>query len=545
MGACTKDSDCLQGLTCFLHSCKADNNDDKKPVSLQLIPPSSYTFKDRKASISKQQFVGIIPAKIHQKTIQARVAFNIQGEIYSRDKEGKSTPVPAKIRFIDQESIPGHPLSWEITTDPRQTSTGRYQHRLSYGTYQVEVWPRNNNRPPHRVQFIVQGHQQIVVAGKKTQDIELPAEKDYLHVTGRLLSSSSPGAVMGGLKVQLISGEGLPISRVFTTSNKQGTFDIWLAKDTKPDFLRIQQKNTLPFHPQLDIPYRPPPVTKDKDGRKIIDLGDMAVGLTSKNIRVYGKVRARLQDGGYPSPNTQIRIIGEIDTGTYKEKILKGSYIVNVRSDSSGYYNAEFPPGKYHFEVIPPADSDRSRAYIVPSQSYFHANREIDLELSPKRRIVGKVCQESKDGNCLKKLPHAQIQALWRRPLPQAQKRLSIAQTPSFRTEISQNDGSYELTLDPGFYDFIYVPTNESGLARLIRTNVEINNSDAKPYVQLDGLLPKAKHLVGQILDNSRFPIANTTIEMYSYSNTKQTARLLGRAVTNSQGFFSIPYHAQ
>lgn len=247
-------------------------------------------------------------------------------------------------------------------------------------------------------------------------------------------------------------------------------------------------------------------------------------------------------------PDTHIRIIGEIDTGTYQNKNLRGSFVANVRSDNSGNYKAILPPGKYHFEVIPPANSDRSRAYVVPTQSYFHSNRTIDLELSPKRRIVGKVCEKAEDGTCKKKLPHAQIQALWRSPLPQSQQRLTVPQitsqpTTPFSTEISKSDGSYELNLDPGYYDFVYVPPNASGLARFIRTNVKINNNEMEPYVKLDGFLPKANHLVGQILDTSRFPIANLTVEMYSHSRTGETARLLGRAVTNSQGFFSIPYH--
>lgn len=532
--SCQSQLQCLAGQTCENGKCQAIRNDDTHLISLQIIPPHNHTFTDPELAITKQHIVGITPAVFNGQGIQTRVAYNVSGKIYARDGQNKEIPVPAKIRFLDLNSIPGNQLTWEITTDPRQTVTAAYRHSLTQGTYLMEIWPQDSNWPPHRLEFLVRS--------SLTQSIQLPGEQDYVRLKGRVLSADSRSAPMSGLKLQVMSQDDRPLSKTFTT-DEHGQFSIWLRSDSLPHHIRILQRDLNMIHPQVDIPYQPASLQAGE-----VAVGDLNVGLGKTTIRVSGHVVARQQDGGYTIANANIRIIGEIDAGTYQGKVLKGQYILNVRSDSNGRYEAELLPGQYHFEVIPPADSDRSRAYIVPTKTYFHENREVDLELSPKRRILGKICQKGNNGNCENILAHAQIQALWRNPLPQTQTQLThptpaIPTTP-FLTELSRSDGTYELSLDPGYYDFIYVPPADSGLARLIRTSIEVNNDTAQPYIQFDALLSKARYFVGQLIGPDKNPMPNATVEMYSHTQkTEQTSRLLGRAVTNSQGFFSIPYH--
>ena len=525
--------------------CTAEVNKDTNTVSLQLIPPNNHTFKGEKnLTISKQQWVGVTPAKINGKVMNAWTAQAITGKIFALERSEATqkmveTKVPARIRFISLNTIPGHQLIWEVSTDPRPGSTAPYQHNLSPGDYIMEVWPQNNSRPPHRVNISIKDN-------FLKMDLELPSisNSEYPRVTGRIVPSNSQGTALPSLRLQVMSADERPLSKVFET-DKEGNFSILMAVGEKPHHIRILQRDTTPIHPQVDIPF----VHESLKKEELIELGTLTLGVNTPSIRVTGTAQARQQDGGYPIPNTSIRILGELDVGQFKGKPLKGTYSYIVRTDSNGRYSADLPQGTYNFEAIPPGNSDRSRAYIVPTQSFFHEDRKVDLELSPKRRIVGKICEKGKEGSCSTTLPNAQIQALWRSPLPQSQTTLTTAQatatpTTPFRTKLSRTDGTYEIALDPGFYDFVYVPPTDSGLARLIRSKVEVNNDSSQPYIQFDAFLPQAKFLVGQVLGPDGLPLPNATIEMYSHSKqTGQTSRLLGRAITNSQGFYSISYH--
>ncbi|TNE47048.1 MAG: carboxypeptidase regulatory-like domain-containing protein [Deltaproteobacteria bacterium] len=544
---CSSQRDCLPGQNCIAELCTAEANNDTQAVSVQLIPPNNHNFKsEEKLSINKQQWVGVTPKQLNGKVLRAWTAYTISGKIYAMEpvvnkpNETEESKVPARIRFIGINAIPGLQLTWEVSTDPRPSLTAPYQHNLSPGEYIMEVWPQDASRPPHRSK-VVMDNETLSKTPFMKLDLELPAKRDYPKVTGQLLPPDYKGEDLPSLRLQVMNANDEPLSKIVETNSK-GEFSILMTVGGVPHHLRIYQRDTNGTHPQVDIPFEHEALKKEET----IELGKLTIGISAANVRIEGTVQARQQDGGYPIPDTSVRILGELDVGQYKSKPLKGSYLRILRTDSNGRYSISLPQGKYNFEAIPPGTSDRSRAYIVPTQSYFHADRKVDLELSPKRRIVGKICEKGQEGSCSATLSNAQIQALWRSPLPQTQSQFKTVQATAipvtpFRTQLSRTDGTYEIALDPGYYDFVYVPPTDSGLARLIRSQVKVDNDSSQPYIQFDAILPQAKHVVGQVLGPDGLPLPNTTVELYSHSNN--TAQLLGRAITNSQGFYSIPYN--
>jgi hypothetical protein len=535
IGACEDNKDCLDGQVCYNRYCKIiSSGSSAYNVNLQIIPPSNHRFKDDQIAITKQQYVGVSIDSINDKSIQVREAYSISGKVKIHDRD---TLIPSRIRFIDKGSIPGQRLMWEIQTDPTSNQPGTYQHRLSYGVYTVDIYPRDLQRPPQRIP-------ELAITKSGQIDFLMPNDDDYPKISGRIISFDSTLAAIADIQVQLISNDGRLISNTATT-DINGKFSLWLATGESPAQLRIQMRTEKFLHPQVDIPFPSMVISKGQ----LIELGDLPIGTTKPTIKVDGTVRSQNQHGGQLIAESQIRIAGEVELGIYNQQALKGLYQIDIYSDKNGEYHVELPQGKYQFEIIPPPQSHWARALIVPLEQPFYSNRTLDLEIAPKRRIAGTVCQKGDYDGCEKKLPHAQIQAIWKSSLLQNSDiippNLSIMPSMLFRSEISRDNGWYEFTLDPGYYDFVYIPPSDNNkLARIIHRQIKIENVDNQTYMRPDVLLPVAHHLVGQLLGPDRFPIPKATIEMYTHStNITENAQLLGRAITNSQGLFSLPYH--
>ncbi len=531
IGPCETDDDCLQGQECKLRYCRASATSEKRGtlVSLKLIPPAHLKFKGskRKAKITEQQFLGVDLNILHRGSgfIWPREAYKVSGELISWQADGgdkHQLKLAAKIRFIDHNSIKGQPLIREIST-----SDGQFQVWLSYGTYRVEVFPEDERYPPKYLKS-------ISVKEERQLTIELPPLSRCQKLEGRLVSASESRRPLSQLELRILDIDGKVVSGKGKTDG-DGRFQLWISPEEKPHFFHIDMRTEPPLHPEMDLLYRKLVTGKPVKGQTI-ELGHLPIGLDVKRVRLSGQVRSLLQEGNQSMPDMPMRLSGIVAGGHYGDMELQGKFRLNFLTDRNGHYEAFVPRGKYQIEVLPPYNSPWARVTLQPQM--ITTSKNIDIKLVKRYQVQGNICQAGELGNCKKRISQAQIQAIWRnfdgRGLGE---NAFYARPPShYKTEQTGLDGAYRLRLDPGIYDLIFIPPNNSGLARAF-SRVCIRSR----LVQRNAFLPKAKYLVGKLFGPDRFPIAGMVIEMYEY-NSKGPARLLGRAVSLSQGQFSLPY---
>lgn len=528
LGRCAQNEDCLQGQFCNQLFCIANELKKNQIVSLQVTPPPSLSLQGKNLAITKQQFIRIDAGFVHKGILSTRQAYLVSGVIQS---EKQHQPIAAKIRFTDLQSIKNEKLFWEVETDPGQI--GRFKLRLSYGTYRIEVYPKNSSLPIHRIP-------NIKIDRSRQFQFHLPEKEEYLRIKGRLVTANALGVPLKDLKIQALSLKKWVISSTSTT-DENGQFLLNLPPNSRPEYLLVQMRKKAPLHPKVLIPYQP-------DSRKgqVVDLGTLAVGLQGTAIQITGLVRSALQEGGKTVANCRINLIGEVRIGSYKGRPIKGFFRFDVRSDSNGRFKASILPGNYQLEAIPPVGSSWAHALLMyRNENQIQKDQQIEISLKSKPIVTGRICPEkSSDKKCSNGVQGTNVQAIWKSGLNKAM--LQSTSFSTFRTATIQANGQYQISLDPGIYDLVFIPPLQSGLARKIYRNVEVRFTapDVKTNkTQLDALLPKAQYLVAQIMGPDKFPIRNMLVEMFEYTGEQSSpARLLGTAITNSQGFFSIPF---
>jgi len=523
IGLCKKNGDCLAGQICMNSYCQAIPTAGGQYASIQILPPPERgSLKQRKITFIRQQFIGIDIGQVHRGIIQTREGYLITGEVLLRS----GSPLEAELIFTDLENIKGRPLFWEV-----ETNTGRFQTRLSYGKYRIKIKPKDSNLPVKHIK-------EISVTSSHHFKLTYPTLSELQKIKGRLVTTKRPHEPIVGQKVRALSEDGLILSNTAITQSN-GQFELLLPPGVIPHRIRFMMNTEKGTHfPRIEIPYTPP-----EKPSQVIDLGEIPHGFLGKMINVEGDVKSVLQEGDTFIPNAKILLRGNVSIGTYNTEPLTGTYTRTLESNAKGHFSARVLPGEYQVEVIPPIGSKWARSLLNfkgPNRIQSDHNFKV-IALSAKPQLTGQICREgtnskSLPAECTKKLQSTRIQAI-------SLETKSFSSSTNFYTGIAHSDGHYELPLDPGCYDLIFIPSLQSGLARTIYSQVKISSSSRQQKPTLDAFLPRAKHFIGQVIGSDRFPIANATIQLFeSKSKDKGPARLLGSAETNSQGIFSIPY---
>lgn len=529
LGPCTQDSDCMGGQKCFLRYCQGGDHPKGHLISLHFAPPSITSTKSRSNTLTTQQFVGLDAAFVHKGKIWLRPAHAIQGIVQTSKSK---TQIAARLRFTALEGIQGHSLFWEAETNAL-TSIGRFSIRLSYGNYRVEIFPKDKTLPIYRIDRIrIEDKPQRIT-------LALPELNEHIRVKGRIVTQDKQKAPLEGAHVQLLSGRHWPISNLAKT-NENGEFSILLPPQVEAKYIRIAEHHKAPVHPQVVLPYN------EKSNKPVVDLGTMNVGYGGQTVRLFGTIRSAQQEGGQPVANCQLKLHGTIQLGLYQGQAAKGTYQINASSNTNGEFELYVPPGEYNIEVLPPANSTWAKGTFAFSSRYNNpilGERDVLLPLKSKPKLQGIVCKDNKSPGSCEQVKRTQIRAIWRSPLKASN--VHESSMSHYVSQAVQPNGEYELSLDPGRYDLVFIPPPDLGLARSIYENVEIqaSNPNRKQTCELDAYLPEAIHFLGRVMGPDKFPLANTNVEIYSYDKeSKFPAMLLGRATTNSQGEFSVAY---
>ena len=441
----------------------------------------------------------------------------------------------------------GQPL---ITfADTRKNEKGFYQVRLDEGIYNIKITPHDPTIPPffkEKVEFSANRPEPGSQApgnpkpdpssDNRSYQITLPDPSGCTRLEGKLVNAKASRNALEHVYLQILDENKEPISNTATTG-EDGRFKLWITQGKNPSFFRLKMSaKEGHIHPQVDLPYKM--LTEDRPAKdKQINLGNLPIGFVDKPVRIQGRVLTSLQEGGTVVSQSRLQFIGEIDFGTYKETPLKGIFQREIAIDENGYYDLQLPPGRYKIVALPPQNTDWARV-VLEDQELFE-NKELNISLLKKYTLSGNICEAGESGSC-KKISHAQVHAHWRGTTQQPNlinRPFQPQPTAPRMTQDVNESGGYSILLDPGIYDLVFIPKSNSKLARGF-AKVCLN----KESFEFNAFLPKAKYLVGTVMGPDGFPIDQMFVEMYEYARSSVPARLLGRAVTNAQGRFSIAY---
>ena len=548
IGLCETDADCtLQGQSCYRRYCRASSAVTGHRYSLQIIPPASPKPAEQNKLI-RQQFLGIHLADIHDRPIWMRETFPIHGVVQTQ----KGQPIPAKLRFTDTETIPGQPLVSEVNNQEEKRTDGRFALSLTFGVYDIEVLPEDKRLPPFRIEKVSVTREQELTLTLPQHDLTSAEKDQYIRIQGRLLPAKSlvplpSDFATQNLQVDVLSENGLAISGI-ENLGADGQFSIRLQTTVEnirliaqPAFLRVRQyENRQPddtlvwMVPELRIPLGQLAALKDRQ----IPLGDLPFLCAPKPGHLMGQIRSPQQEGASPCASCRLQLRGEISVGMHQNTPVQASYRFDTTSNSNGAYQIPYIEGRYELEVWPNVTSRWARA-VFQSSSIMQNQMDITLEAKPDLR--GRVCSKDEQGGCKTMVSGTQIRAVWRASSnPQGVSVTSETSAASqYQTQLSGKDGSFELLLDPGLYDLIFIPPTGSDLARKVERNLRVQRGQ----IELQTLLPKAQFLIAQIITPDGFPVEGATVELHAFQEgDRSPAHLIGRHTTNNLGMFSIPY---
>ncbi|MCB9640545.1 MAG: hypothetical protein H6728_03340 [Myxococcales bacterium] len=548
IGLCETDADCtLQGQTCYRRYCRASGAVTGHRYSLQIIPPSTLSSEDQQ-KIVRQQFIGIKLDDIYDRPLWMRASYPVSGVVKTADNQ----MVPAKLRFTDAETINGQPLVWEVYNQENNSTDGAYAIHLTFGVYDVEVLPNDKRLPPFRLEKVSITREHTLDITLPHYDFEDPKKDRYIRIKGSLKNTPSLQKLpeqldIQELQVDVLAENGQVISGLESVQ-KDGTFSVRLqTTDTslrlaaQPAFLRIRQKdskdaNGLPTWvvPEIRIPVGGINQAEDQ----MIDLGTLSFLYAQKPGVLMGQIRSPQQEGAIPCASCRVQVRGEMSVGTHQGQSVQGFFRFDAVSNSNGIYQIPYLEGRYELEVLPNVTSRWARA-VFQSTSILQNNMDIALEAKPDLR--GRVCSKSEKGGCESMISGTQVRAVWRSSYTTqgVGGDSSGSSASQYQSQLSGKDGSFELLLDPGLYDLIFIPPTGSELARKVERNVRVERGQ----LELQTLLPKAQFLIAQIMTPDGFPLEGATIELHAYQeNNQELTHLIGRHTTNNLGMFSIPY---
>ena len=547
IGLCETDSDCvLQGQHCYRRYCRASSAVTGDRYSLQLIPPKNLSTYSEKPLI-RQQFIGIRLSELHDRTVWLRESYSIKGSIRTTTGEA----VAARLLFVDTESIPGQLQSYEVKNkaaeDPNRQGSD-YEAHLTFGIYDLEIQPEDKRLPPFRMT-------RISITRPQTLDITLPTHhltdltKDaYIRIEGQLaqhaqLAKMPQGFAYSDLQIDALAEDQSVISGLGDVA-ADGRFSLRLQTPIEgdrlishPTILRIRQRDrrekngTRWIVPEIRIPLQTTGKIKDRQ----IALGLLPFVYAQEPSLLQGRIQSRHQEGAMPCAACSLTLRGEMTLGHHLDQPIQASFRFDENTDSNGTYNIAYLDGSYQLEVVPNVTSRWARAVY---QSHSIRADRLDITLETKPALRGRVCAQNGDENCLHRVAATQIRALWRAPQTINSTSQSL-QATQYQTQLSEQDGSFELQLDPGIYDLLFIPPEGSKLARALKREVTV---DRIP-LDLQATLPKAQFLIAQIVTPNGFPLEGVTVELYSFNeSSKSPPHTIGRHTTNNLGLFSIAY---
>jgi hypothetical protein len=495
---CVSDLNCPQEAICTLGACVRVARG--VVLDLGFTPPNDSGYpKQQVAGVHAVEPDNSIPDQI------LRPAAVFSGRVLTgaaADQAG----IRARVEAQRRGDIAGT-LLWASAATVSDPLTGHRLFRLSLvpGTYEVAVFVEDGSVPPFRIAS-------LPIPTSLEKDLYLPPLAAYRRVSGVVIQSATDRTPARGVQVQGFDPDGPTVSTVDRTG-QDGRFTVLFPPGDAVYTLRVSRTADGPRVPTVE---RVGIVANTN-----LDVGAIELGTYDSPVVFEGVVRCRSGDGpAVAVAGATVQLAGAVGSGTWVEQVTTGA---------TGEFRVEVPPARYEIEIRPPLDSDfafRKDARVISGRA-----REEWL-LDRKARFFGKV-SDSRGAA----VPGVFVQAVQRRSglagnWP-GQQSSSQQYVQGAETDAA---GRYQIRLDPGIYDILFVPTGKP-LARGELPSLAMSSEDQEH----DHRLPEGLAVTGVVRDLTGRQFNGVTVEVYRTPGASATAaKLLGAGITDDLGRYRV-----
>ncbi len=530
---CASDSECVEhGGVCdtALGACVVPGGAPGEIVLVHVSEPQSGGSSERRFELDS--FSDELPLDF-----SLPEAVMVRGMVV--DRRGDEFPLDARLtfrrqaQFTDLAPEPAYVESHDRTDMDDLGRWYNYQVRLVPGTYEVEIEPTSGPAPqlyyPLRALVEVDDNGGVV-----WHDFSYEADT-------HLLSSvviGPDGAPIGGVRVYAYEIEGeRRISNVAVTQcgapddpeSGCGRFTLALPPDTGTFQLRLRGSDSQPLLPNMNFPEISfDGLDRDADGRIEVDemrqisfpaLPDPVVlDTVVEGVNRQGEVRplagATLDFRSQDMPDYNIRFEATATTDENGRIVAQGG----LRGpEGQGIW---LRPAAYQVTITPPATGEFASATveITVSPDDGEIQSREPLAVGSRRLLEGTVT--SPDGLAV----------------PQVRVEATGSEGSSFVTTTDEL-GRFSLFVDPGTYDLLFVPPEQSLLAWTW--------SHGQPLfedVELDMEVGWGTPVSGVVSrQTTQEPVPNALVESFLVrSDDEERLIRFGRIRTDEQGYFTV-----
>ena len=524
---CSANNDCPGALKCSsAYAICHDASPLDMDVAVQLTPPAdSGLVQDQRASVS---FHGS-----NQFNATLDDAVRVKGRILEENNL-LSASVPGQVIAETDGDIPGTVLRTQTFASE---GVGEDGHAFALDVipgrpYRISFFPSDEDRPPHFFWQTFQfGEEDLLIVIP-----QLNGPSAYPMIRGSVLDATEFDAEgnnepLGDVEVVALRipnwGEPLSLDLVSSpsiTDSKLGMFTLRVG--TEPADYRLFLAPLAPTSSGKILPH----MLTDPEAPIHIDgeLGSL-INLGSLHVEPLPAVPAVLNVVGETEEGEQIPLVNAMLT-LHAQLGGEKSHTVHALTsdDPEGVWLGLVLQGTYTAIIDPPPASPFGRS--IQEITLNAAAPAHTLILGPRTEATGTVT--SWNGS---PVPHCIITAL-------NDSTPSAADLPP--QVVTGDDGTWNLSLDPGKYTFVVAPSPATPHPRHVTTSRTVEGpTSAQPIA-----LPPPHIVHGLVTDTAGEPAADVTVSLYE-STLSETAiheplgdqrYLLGEGITNDQGHYQL-----
>ncbi|WNG47808.1 carboxypeptidase regulatory-like domain-containing protein [Archangium minus] len=508
---CRSDSECDEDEVCFIDGC----GNPGKDIVVEVVP-------NPKAGLHAQDFR--VDDLRSQQNIELLDPATLQGQVLVQGESSTSGyPASVTLRMTGESLlIPGVRRYHESTFVPQN---GGYSLPVASGHYSVTLLATNSEQPPLTSTRDVQPGRAVSL------DFLLPDTSKLVRLSGAVVDQAGKPMDVD-MEVQALDDQLRPLSqRVLATRLAEGKFTLALPPSAAQRDTVILQ--VLPTSAASLVPQKLFTVSPRPDRQQTLSMGDYG-----EPVRFLGRVLNRT---GQPVPHASVYLAGGVSGGgQYRSQ--------TVLTDENGRFELltlpSGPSSSMTLSVIPPSGS--SAGY---TQRYVNVPR---VSVTETQDVV---CQERMKvrGSLLK--PSDSEPAAGVRVVAEPIEELPGWPRPTVSVEAprpTDDQGNFELALDPGRYRFDFIPTEDLPIvSRIVLVRPEEDEPSVEPLELTTFTLSKGRRVTGQVNFNggrmARVSAPYASIRFFRVVEVegKPSPLLLAQTLTDQNGNYSTTLPAR
>lgn len=504
---CLSDDECGDNKVCFPDGC----GDPGRNIVVEVVP-------NPKGGLYAQDFR--VDDLRSQQNIELFDPAMLQGQVRMQGATSTSSYTSSVTLRMTGESllIPGVVRRHESTLVP---ADGTYSLPVASGRYTVTLFAADAQQPPLSTNRDVQPGSEVSL------DFTLADPTRLVRLAGFVVGpSGEPLSV--DLEVQALDAALRPLSQRVPVTRTTGAFTLALPPSAALwDAVVLQ---VLPTAADALVPQKLFTVADPLQGL----AGKLSMGDYGDPVRFQGHV---LDKDGKPVPQATVYLEGKVGGGgQYRsQKVLTttdGSFELRTlpsASDSSVMM----------LSVIPPAGSNAG-----------YTQKYVTVPRASVTLIPDVVCQERMKVRGTLQRPSGSVPAAGVKVVAEPIEDLEGWPRPAFSFEaprLTDEEGRFELSLDPGRYRFDFIPTEDlPRVSRIVTVRPQGEGATAEMTLELSTFtLSKGRRVTGQVgfsggkMAQPIAPYASIRFFRVVDVEGKKSALLLTQTLTDQSGAYS------